>query len=176
VCGIDVSAKTLVGRRWRNGTEQNRTFDNTADGHGEIARWMGAGSRVCVEATGVYHLQLCLTLTQSGVEVMVVNPRAAKDFARAMQNRSKTDAVDAGVLLEYARRMEFVPWQPPSSAVFELRELGRRMRELTQTGVREKNRLHARRVSAISRTVAADIEDHVAEIEARVKKIEKRAA
>lgn len=174
-CGVDVSAKTLRARRWRNGVEHDRTFANTSEGHGEAVRWLGARARVCVEATGVYHLQFCLTLAGRGVEVMVVNPRAAKDFARAMQNRSKTDAVDAAALFEYGRRMEFVPWQPPRRAVLELRELGRRMRELTEVGVDEKNRLHARRVSALSRAVAADLEQHIAEIGARLKAIENRA-
>lgn len=175
-CGVDVSAKTLTARRWRKGVEHDRTFANTGEGHREAAHWLGKRARVCVEATGVYHLQFCLTLVERGIEVMVVNPRAAKDFARAMQNRSKTDAVDAAALLEYVRRMDFVPWQPPCRAVFELRELGRRMRELTELGVEEKNRLHARRVSDMSRAVAADLEQHIAEIAARLEGMEKRAA
>ncbi len=33
---------------------------------------------------------------------MVVNPTAARDFGRALMQRSKTDRVDAGVLLEFA--------------------------------------------------------------------------
>lgn len=175
-CGVDVSAKTLTSRRRRKGVEQERTFVNTVEGHDEAVRWLGKGARVCVEATGVYHLQFCLALVRGGVEVMVVNPRAAKDFGRAMQNRSKTDAVDAGVLLEYARRMEFMPWQPPSAAVLEVRELGRRIKELTQAGVDEKNRLHARNVAGTSKTVVADLRQHVAHIARRIAAIEKRAA
>jgi transposase len=33
------------------------------------------------------------------LEVMVVNPRAMKDFGRASMQRAKTDAVDAGVIV-----------------------------------------------------------------------------
>jgi len=74
------------------------------------------GSRpwVCLEATAVYHLEVALALHEArGVEVMVANPRATKDFARAQMQRSKTDRSDALSLLEFARRMPFEPWEPP---------------------------------------------------------------
>jgi transposase len=173
--GIDVSAKTLAVHRWREGNEEARDFANDASGHRELLRWLGKGARVCVEATGVYHLQLALTLGKAGVELMVVNPRVAKDFARALANRSKTDKVDARTLLEYIRRMEFTAWQAPSAAVLELRELGRRLSELVQAVVAEKNRLHAKKVAAISATVVNDVKGHVAQIEKRIKQIEKEA-
>ncbi len=106
---------------------------------------------------------------------MVVNPRVAKDFARALANRSKTDRVDARTLLEYVERMEFTAWQAPSRAVLELRELGRRLSELVRTAVEEKNRLHAKRVSGISKTVVADVKEHVAQLEKRITTIERAA-
>jgi len=36
--------------------------------------------------------------------------KAAKRFAEAMQTRTKTDAVDAAVLAQFAQRMLFTPW------------------------------------------------------------------
>src|SRR4051812_643560 len=149
--GIDVSAATLSARRWREGREEASTFSNDATGHRAMLGWLGRQARVCVEATGGYHVQLTLTLRRAGVEVMVVNPRIAKDFARALSTRSKTDAIDAGTLLEYVRRMEFIAWEAPSTAVLELREVGRRLGELVHVAVDEKNRLHARRTAAISK-------------------------
>ena len=173
--GIDVSAKTLTVVRRREHEEKEQEFANDRIGHRELLKWVGRGARVCVEATGVYHLQLALMLGAAGVEVMVVNPRVAKDFARALTNRSKTDRVDAWTLLEYVERMEFMAWQAPSEAVLELRELGRRLSELVQTGVDEKNRLHAKKVSGISKTVVADVKAHVGQIEKRIKLIETAA-
>ena len=173
--GIDVSARTLTGVRRRGGEEEQREFANEAVGHRELLTWVGKGARVCVEATGVYHLQLALTLRAAGVEVMVLNPRVAKDFGRALANRSKTDRVDAWTLLEYVERMEFVAWAAPNEAVLELRELGRRLKELVQTAVDEKNRLHAKTVSGLSKTVAADVKAHVAQIEKRIRQIETAA-
>lgn len=173
--GVDVSAKTLTAVRRRGEEEEEKEFDNDPVGHRKLLKWVGKGARVCVEATGVYHLQLALTLRTSGVEVMVVNPRVAKDFARALSNRSKTDKVDARTLLEYVERMEFIAWEAPSDAVLELRELGRRLKELVQAGVDEKNRVHAKKVSGISRAVVADVKAHVAQIEKRIKQMEAAA-
>ena len=176
--GVDVSAKTLAAKRRRKneGKDEAKEFPNDAAGHRELLKWIGRGARLCMEATGVYHLQLALMLVAAEVEVMVVNPRVAKDFGRALANRSKTDRIDAGTLLEYVARMDFVAWKAPSSAVMELRELGRRLSELVHAGAEEKNRFHAKNVAAISRAVISDVQAHVAQIEKRVTQIEKAAA
>jgi transposase len=173
--GVDVSAKTLAAHRLRDGKQEGREFTNDAAGHRDLLKWLGKRARVCVEATGVYHLQLALTLQAAGVELMVVNPRVAKDFARALSNRSKTDQVDARTLLEYVQRMAFTAWQAPRTSVLELRELARRLNELVHAAVDEKNRLHARNVAAISSTVVGDVKAHVAQIERRIIQIEKAA-
>lgn len=173
--GIDVSARVVVVCRWRDGNEDEKSFSNDADGHRELIKWLGKNARVCVEATGAYHLQLALALRAGGVEVMVVNPRVAKDFARALSNRSKTDQVDARALLVYVRRMDFVAWEAPRAAVLELRELGRRLRELVQASTDEKNRLHARNTAGKSSTVIADVRQHLAQLDSRIKQMEKVA-
>jgi transposase len=174
-CGIDVSAKTLAACRWRDGRQEAREFTNGAEGHRELRKWLGPGARVCVEATGVYHLQLALALRAGGVELMVVNPRVAKDYGKSLSKRSKTDKVDAATLLDYVQRMEFTPWEAPSAAVQELRELGRRLTDLVHTRVEEKNRLHAKKAAKLSRVVARDIEQHVEHLEKRIKAIEATA-
>jgi transposase len=173
--GVDVSAATLAGRRRQDGKDEVETFENTPDGHRKLIKWLGRQARVCMEATGVYHLQLALALGAAGVEVMVVNPRVAKDFAGALSNRSKTDKVDTAVLLEYVVRMEFVAWQAPRPAVLELRELGRRISELVRASVEEKNRLHARDASGLSSTVRRDLGEHIVQLQKRIQAIESSA-
>lgn len=175
LCGTDVSAKTLMARKRRDDAEDNKEFTNDATGHRQLIKWLGRQARVCLEATGVYHLQLALALQAAGVEVMVVNPRVAKDFAGSLGRRSKTDRVDAAVLLDYVRRMEFVAWQAPRAAVLELRELSRRVNELVHTRTREKNRLHARKASGISRAVVADLQTHISQLDKRIKAVERAA-
>ena len=118
--GIDVSAHELsVGMR--RGIEDRlavTTFTNSAAGHKALLVFLLQGNarvRVCLEASGNYSLDLALTLqAHRQVEISVVNPRRARRFAESLGERNKTDRVDARVLCEYAARMPWVPWQPPS--------------------------------------------------------------
>ena len=113
--GVDVDSEALVCMMKRAGQPLPlATFANTAAGHKKFIRWVTKGARpaqICLEATGIYSLEFALALHHAkNVEVMVVNPRAIKDFTRACMQRAKTDAVDAGGILEYLERMPFVAW------------------------------------------------------------------
>ena len=123
--------------------------------------------RVCLEATGVYHLDAALALHAApGIEVMVANPRATKDFARAQMQRSKTDRTDALSLLEFVRRMAFVAWNPPSREILELRALARHLAALAGMRAQEKNRRHALgQVSGLGAPVAEAIQAHIAHLD-----------
>ena len=151
-CGIEVSARTLVVERRRPGQpDAVREFSNTAAGHQALLRWLesaGRALRVCLEATGLYGLDLALTLEAAGVALMVANPRAVRHFAQAMMRRSKTDRLDAAVLTEYAARLPFRPWRPPSPRALQLLAVARRLEDLTEMHAAEKNRLHAASLSA----------------------------
>ncbi len=161
-CGIDVSAAQLVvaleveGRRYGQ-----RSFPNRASGHQALIAWLqktGARVRVCLEATGLYSLDVALSLhATAGIEVAVLNPKLVNRFAATLC-RSKTDPADAQVLAEYARRMPFQLWQPPRAAALELRAVTRHLAALTQQHTRESNRLHAASAStADARCVCSKI-------------------
>jgi len=146
--GLDVGARELVVAILRDGQPESPcVLPNTPAGHRQLLKLLtrrGATARVCLEATGVYSLRLALALHRAlRVEVMVVNPRAIKDFQRARLTRAKTDAVDALGILEFLGRMEFVPWTPPAEAVLALQQLGRRLVQLRGELTREEARLHA---------------------------------
>ena len=107
---------------------------------------------------------------------MILNPRAARDFAKALQNRSKTDAVDAQVLLEYAKRMEFHSWLPPDGPLLQLRDLSRRIKALTRQATQEKNRLEAASCcQGLSPAVRKDIESHLKYLERSIDKLLRQA-
>jgi len=78
--------------------------------------------------------------------VAVLNPKVVNRFAATLC-RSKTDPADAQVLAEYARRMPFQPWHPPSAAALKLVAVARRLEALTEMMTQEKNRLHAASLS-----------------------------
>lgn len=148
VAGIDVSQKTvMMAIRTDEKTGKPRPFDNSAEGHPSVIKALQSAqvTRVCLEATGTYHLDLAVALCDAGLEVMVVNPKAAKRFAEAMLSRTKTDAVDAVLLVEFAVRMPFEPWQRPDDQALSIRACARRITALNHARTVAKNQLHAAR-------------------------------
>jgi transposase len=167
-CGIEVSAQELLVALRREGQGRPlKSFPNTPAGHRDLARYLarkGRVVRVCLESTGVYGLDLALLLQKrAGIEVMVANPRAVRHFAQALMQRSKTDPLDARVLLEFAARMPFQPWPPPSTTALHLCALARRLEAITELCAAEKNRLHAARsAQALPTVIRQDLEGSIA--------------
>lgn len=175
--GIDVSAKKLQVATDHSEFE----VENTPEDHQKLIQRLrcpgGRKVRVCLESTGSYGLDLALALDRAvGIEVMVLNPRAAHNFAKALMQRSKTDPVDARVLREYVRCMAFVPWHPPTMEKLELRGFARRIASLIQMRAQEKNRLHAAQYSAASEAICNDIEVNIRHLDRRLEQLEKLAA
>ena len=145
--GIDVSARELaVAER---GAAEPRVWvvANTTAGHQRLRdRVTAAGGRVrvCLEASGNYSLDVALLLSAGcGVEVNLVNPRQSRRFAESLGERSKTDAVDARMLAEYAARMPWTAWQAPAASALQLRAITRAIAALVVTAAQQKNRQHA---------------------------------
>ena len=180
LAGIDIANENFEICLRRGDQLRQRSFSNTPSGHRQAIRWIcrrGESARVCLEATGIYHLQLALVLSGTeDIEVMVLNPRASRRFAEAQMRRAKTDKVDAAVLLSYLERMPFKPWQAPSAEVLELQSLAHRLSQLQKEITRERSRLHAaERAGAHTRLVQVDIRAHIKQLKARLERFEARA-
>lgn len=146
VAGIDVGARELVVKVKGASVSKQMTVPNQISGFNDLKKRFKKWKvqHVVLEATGVYHLDLALFLhDMRGLEVMVLNPRAARHFALARMTRNKTDAVDADVLAEFGRCMPFEAWQPPTQAVLALRASSRRLATLAHQRTRAKNQYHA---------------------------------
>jgi transposase len=127
--GIDVGAEELVLVIRKNGKPFDpQKFINTPADRTRLVKKLVKlpGVMVCLEATGIYHFDLAIALHDAGVLLMVVNPKASHNFAKVLLKNSKTDAVDAGTLAEYAERMDFVAWARPSNEKLALRSFARR--------------------------------------------------
>jgi hypothetical protein len=61
-------------------------------------------------------------------------------YANAQLRRTKTGAVDAEVIADFARRMPFTLWEPPEEEVANLQAIPRRIQALTVEHTRERNR------------------------------------
>jgi len=174
--GIDVSARELTVSVAGKTTQ---SFENNAKGHRAISRLVRDCAKdeiqVCVEATGSYSLDLCFHLQGCGFRVMVANPRAVANFAKAMMSRSKTDPMDAEVLREFAERMPFVEWLPPSQGALELRAASRRLDSLSNMLTREKNRLHAARATKTTISIVCDdLKSSIKHFEGRIERLIKK--
>jgi transposase len=180
--GIDVSAKKLdVAYRGERGGVVRQRFENNAARHAALIRHLEkrAGRqvviRVVLESTGVYGIEVATALDRAGCEVMVVNPRAAAHFAKAAMQRSKTDPLDAEMLLTFAEQMPFTRWKAPSPAKMQLRMLSRRIHALTATIAEEKNRLHAAGHLGQGRIIKRSIESTVRALDKEVTKLRAEA-
>lgn len=148
--GIDVSAKSVKLVLRQNGRRFGReTFAQTPEGHRhrQLQRRLRTArpQHVVLEATGVYYVDLAVTLAHAGLPVSVINPRSFHHFAKLKLQGSKTDGIDAELLAEYGERMAPLPWTPPDPSRLALRDLGRQINRLTATRTQAKNRLHALR-------------------------------
>jgi transposase len=144
-------------------------FQNSAAGIGKVLRHLQGHPdiRIVVEATGGYEDALLEACADAGLWVSRVNPRQARDFARATGELAKTDAIDARLLATMARLFHDrlrcyeapVPWQR------ELRDWLRRRGQVVATLQAQKQqtaltssvvrRLMARTIAALQRELAA---------------------
>lgn len=170
--GIDVGAEELVLVVRKNATSMKaQKFANTpADRARLVAKLVKLpGVSVCLEATGAYHLDLAVALHDAGVRLNVVNPKAAHNFAKALMKHSKTDAIDADTLAQYAERMPFTAWVRPTPQAFTLRSFARRINALTRQKAMTKNHLHALSFGPdLPQAVLDDAKLAIAQLEKRI--------
>ena len=130
-------------------TTDVRTFPNDDAGHEALITAL-AGQTVeliVMEATGGLERDLACALQAAGFAVAVVNPRQARDFARAMGYLAKTDRIDAHalavlaqVLARHPERDKFVKALPTAEQQ-ALQALVARRRQLVTMLVAERQRL-----------------------------------
>ena len=97
---------------------------------------------IVVEATGGLERSLVAALVAARLPVIVINPRQARDFAKATGRLAKTDRIDAQVLAHYgeAIRPSFRPL--PDADTQQLRALVDRRRQLVDMMTAEQSRLN----------------------------------
>ena len=94
-----------------------------------------------LEASGGYERPVVAALAAGGLPVAVVNPRQARDFARATGRLAKTDALDAQALARFAEAVRPPVRAQPAAGAQTLTALLVRRRQLVGMRVAEQNRL-----------------------------------
>jgi transposase len=96
---------------------------------------------ITCEYTGGLEQPLLIACTEAGLPIAVINPKQARDFARAMGKYAKTDAIDAVMLAEFAARMRPNVTVPSSEHIRALEAITARRRQLLEMKTMERNRL-----------------------------------
>jgi transposase len=118
---------------------------------------------IVLEATGGLERLVTSALATAGLPVVVVNPRQARDFARATGQLAKTDALDARALAHFADVIRPTPRPRPDAQTQELRALLGRRQQLIVMRTAEQNRL-----AGTSERLAQDITAHITWLNARI--------
>lgn len=177
VIGIDVAKQTFDAAIGIGGSIE--TFANDDEGHDALLAKL-AGRMVdfiVMEATGGLERDLACALQAAGFAVAVVNPRQARNFAKAMGYLAKTDRIDAKALAELAHVLSRHPERErfvsalPTTEQQTLHALVARRRQLVAMQVAERQRLsvsHAAARKSIEAMIAAirgqldEVETHLA--------------
>jgi transposase len=165
--GVDVSKEKLDLAR--SDATEVRTVLNDADGIASIVRSLTAACRpamIVVEATGGLERPLMAALLDADLPVALVHPGRVRYFAKGLGILSKTDRIDARVLLRFGQLAAPRLAERRSENQAELQALVVCRRQLNVTRVQQTNRLGAalaskparRAVEAVIKTLDKQIE------------------
>lgn len=166
--GIDVSKSTLEVCIDPIGQMSGIAYDE--EGTRQIASRLKEvnPTLIVIEATGGLEVRIATELAGQGLPVAVINPRQARDFAKATGRLAKTDQVDAAVLAAFARaiRPQARPLQDAETRA--LNELVSRRRQLVDMRVQETLRLN----TAASKPLQKSLNKHISWLDKRITEID----
>jgi transposase len=164
--GVDVSKDSLSvafeRQRWQ--------WPNRKEGHRQLITQIKKLARsgpivVACEATGHYHLAMCLALQQAAIAVSICNPAQIHYFGRSEGRRAKTDPIDAALIERFANSRR-PPADPPLSAeLIALRDLVNHRRHLVDL----LKALRTQRQQVLCAVVKKEITQSMTMVAARIK-------
>jgi len=170
--GIDVAKEQLQVAVRPGGEAWAVTNDPT--GLRDLVKRLAASkpALVVLEATAGMEMPVAAALAGAGLAVVAINPRNAREFARATGRLAKTDVIDAHVLARFGEAVK-PPLRPlPDAATQELNALVTRRHQLVEMLTAEKNRLG----QAVAKAVRTGIQEHIRWLEKRLADIDRDLA
>jgi transposase len=122
---------------------------------------------IVLEATGGLEAPVTAALATAGLPVVVINPRQARDFAKATGRLSKTDTLDAQVLARFGETLKPAVRPLKDEETRALEALLTRRRQIIEMLTMEKNRL-----ALASPPVRRDIAAHIDWLTKRLKDVD----
>ncbi len=161
--GIDISKTSVDVDSYP--VTQPTCFTNDEPGRAAAASYLRGlqPNLIVVEATGGLEAPLVGQLATAGLSVAVVNPRQARDFAKAIGVLAKTDRVDAQILARFGQAVKPAvrPLKPEETLALEA--ILTRRRQIIEMITAEGNRL-----SSAAPRIARQIRQHIAWLEKRL--------
>jgi transposase len=172
--GIDVAKDKLD--IFIDGPDQGEPFivTNDAKGFATIKQRLDGKSIaiIVIEHSGRYERRCALDLIDAGFPVALINPRQSRDFARAINQMAKNDAMDARLLATFGKCVKLRIAEKPAKNQLELDELVGRRRQLIQMRATEQVRLQ----QACGKPVARSIEKMIRQLDTQIIDLERRIA
>jgi len=167
--GVDVAKDLLVVAFERNRWQ----FANSKEGYrkliAQIRKESGSMHVVC-EATGPYHLAMCLALQEAAIAVTVSNPARIKYFGRSEGVLAKNDPIDAALIERFASAKRPEPDPPISREQIALNELVNHRAQL----VASRKGLLAARQQLLDASVRKEIDRAIAALDRCIASAERR--
>jgi len=144
--GVDVGKDELVVAV---SGKKPRGFGTTAGEVKRMYRWLkkcsgGGPIHLGMEATGVYSTKVALRLIEyDQMTVSIINPAQIAAYGRVLLKRTKTDCVDAQVILDFVVKHCPLPWEPPSEAHRRLSSLVTQVDAIKAEIAQWRSRQHA---------------------------------
>jgi transposase len=166
--GIDVSKSTLDVCIEPDGKTLHVAYDEA--GISQIVGCMKEVSPtlVVMEATGGLEVRIATELASQGFPVAVINPRQARDFAKATGRLAKTDLVDAAMLAEFAKAIRPQARPLKDEDTIALNDMVSRRRQLIDMRVQETLRLG----TAASKPLQKNLNKHITWLDKQIAEID----
>jgi transposase len=168
--GIDVSKSQLDVAVRPSEEHQHARFENSEDGIARLVEYLKTigPTLIIMEATGGLEVAAVGAMAAAKLPVVVINPRQARDFAKAAGKLAKSDTIDANVLAHFgeALRPAIRPFKDAETQ--ELTALMARRRQIVEMLTAEKNRL-----SSAPKWTKKSIKTHITWLEKNLDRVNK---
>jgi len=123
---------------------------------------------IVIEATGGLEVRIATELASLGLPVAVINPRQARDFAKATGQLAKTDQVDAAALAAFAKAIRPQARPLKDADTRALDDMVSRRRQLIDIRVQETLRLG----TAASKPMQKSLNKHIAWLDKQITELD----
>ena len=153
--GIDVSMKkvdcclAVYTQGLQGKVVSTSKFENNGKGLLKLRQWIEKKSdktvylHVNMEATGVYHEEAAYFLSDLGFKLSIIQPAKGKQYARSLDEKNKTDRIDAIMLARMGLERDLPLWNRPTENLRILKRLSRERISIIRDRNALTNQLHA---------------------------------